>query len=470
MPNKTLSQLALPMVISFTVRFLFTIVDTVYAAEIKDEEPAAVAAIGLFIPVQVIFIALWVGLSAGFTASISQAFGAKDEPRVKLLKHAMRRILVALAPVCWLTAAAIWLIVPSLELGASLEESFLTYSLILVIGMPLAGFLSIYPDSIVKAHHDTVSTMIAGVSSTITNVVLNTVFVFAFGWGLAGIAVATLLSRYAGFAYAVRRTRALERERLAEEWPPTQPGNTPQRGPTAAILTLAIPGGLAYLLLLLEELLVAKLLTALPDKEIVLASYGVYNRLLSLAIMPASATAVALLPYVARLIPEGRIGDILRDLPRALGQALLLGLILAIPTGWIFAESLAGYFISDGRGFANAEEAKGHATSYLRLLPLAALCVIPYLMFRPVFEAANRAKLGSRLVVFKTLALALPLILAGRFLGPKLGMDPMMGLLSGMIASTVLASAMAVVFGRAVLREACREQSARPKEPQGAQR
>ena len=94
MPTKSLNALALPLVISFTFRFLFTLVDLIYAAEIRDEVPYGVAAIGLFIPIQTLFIALWVGLSAGFTRSISQAFGRHDQTRVDELKRAMIRINV----------------------------------------------------------------------------------------------------------------------------------------------------------------------------------------------------------------------------------------------------------------------------------------------------------------------------------------------------------------------------------------
>ena len=104
MPEKSLTALALPMVISFTFRFLFTLVDLVYAAEIKDEVPYGVAAIGMFIPIQTLFIALWVGLSAGFTSTLSQAFGRRDETRIRALKRAMISIHIALIPLMALMA------------------------------------------------------------------------------------------------------------------------------------------------------------------------------------------------------------------------------------------------------------------------------------------------------------------------------------------------------------------------------
>ena len=163
MPEKTLTKLALPLVFSFTFRFLFTLVDLIYAAEIKEEVPFGVAAIGLFIPIQTLSIAIWVGISTGFTATISQAFGRRDQARVSSLKKAMIKINIALVPLLLVLATTIYLTTPYRGLQAELQRDFLTYSLILVISMPFSGFLSIYPDSIVKAHHDTVSTMKAGI-------------------------------------------------------------------------------------------------------------------------------------------------------------------------------------------------------------------------------------------------------------------------------------------------------------------
>ena len=76
-------------------------------------------------------------------------------------------------------------------------------------------FWSIIPDSIVKAHHDTRSTMWAGIWSNVINVVLNTIFTFVFHWGIFGIALSTVVGRFGGLVYAQRRARAHEAAREA---------------------------------------------------------------------------------------------------------------------------------------------------------------------------------------------------------------------------------------------------------------
>ena len=448
MPTKSLNALATPLVISFTFRFMFTLVDLVFVRAIKDEAPEGVAAIGVFIPIQTLFIAIWVGLSAGFTASISQAFGKGDENRVRALKRAMIWLHLALVPVLLGFAAIIYLATPLLNLKPDLERDFLTYSLILVCAMPFSGFLSIYPDSIVKAHHDTISTMKAGIFSTLANVSLNALFIFVFDWGIAGIALATVFSRYAGLGYAAFRTHILERARLAgvdgEVW--DRGPSTWSRQPMREILALGLPGCLAFALVFGEEWTLTVLLTREADSEVYLAAVAVYNRLASLAIMPAVATAVAVLPFVARLAAENRVSEVRRDLWRSTVMSTGLVLAIAIPVGWLFPGALAEFFVGD-----RAAKAGANMTIYLALIPAVVVLALPYVLMRPVFEALGMPRIGVRVSVIKSLGFCVPLLVAGYFTAKTLDGDPLLGIIIGVMVGQLLASLVTVWFCRKLL-------------------
>src|SRR5262245_65512812 len=73
-------RMAVPLVISFWMRSLFTFVDTIYAATLGD---ASVAAIGLSIPFEFLMIAVWVGLSTGLTSNLARAMGARPGDRIR---------------------------------------------------------------------------------------------------------------------------------------------------------------------------------------------------------------------------------------------------------------------------------------------------------------------------------------------------------------------------------------------------
>ena len=118
MSTKSLQRMATPLMVSFTLRFLFTFVDLAYAA-VLGEDAAAVAAIGFYAPLQSIYIAIWVGLSAGFPACLSKAFGHRDDVRIRQLKRSMLRLLAVLVPVL---LAPIAFRRNVLTKGASLQE------------------------------------------------------------------------------------------------------------------------------------------------------------------------------------------------------------------------------------------------------------------------------------------------------------------------------------------------------------
>lgn len=448
MSTKSLQSMAAPLMVSFTLRFLFIFVDLAYAA-VLDDDNAAVAAIGFYAPLQSIHIALWVGLSAGFTACLSRAFGHRDQPRVAQLKRSMLVILAVMIPSLSAFGVGVYLAVPHLGLEPRLAEAFRIYASTLAIGGPLIGFWSIYPDSIVKAHQDTRSTMIAGLASAFTNVALNTLFVFAFGWGIFGIAFATVISRLAGLGYAVHRTRVLEQARESTAW---RASDQSWPAPVATILRLAAPGALTHVLMAIEGGVINKVLTGLPESTTAIASFAVYQQLLMLAMMPAAGASVAIIPYVALTLPSGDLERIRREFASTLRLIVAIAIGMTVCTGWLFAEPLASFFVDRQPGGHGG--AAPPTIEALRLLPLAALVGAPFYILRPVFEAAHRPRAGIEVSIARFVVLSAPLILAGRYLAPAVGLDALTGVILGIVTATGLATALAAHRAKSVLQQA----------------
>ena len=205
-------RMSAPLMVSFVMRSAFTFVDTIYAAI---EGDAAVAAIGLTFPFEFVMIAFWVGLSTGLTSVLSRAMGAKQGRRIEQYLQATWRLAWLVSPIFLLLGAAIWFIAPQFGLEEDVYRSFRIYGTVLIGGSALTTFWSVIPDSVVKAHQDTRSTMWAGIWSNVTNLALNTLFLFVFGWGVFGIALSTVIGRIAGLVYALRKAAAHEAKRLA---------------------------------------------------------------------------------------------------------------------------------------------------------------------------------------------------------------------------------------------------------------
>jgi Na+-driven multidrug efflux pump len=200
-----------------------------------------------------------------------------------------------------------------------------------------------------------------------------------------------------------------------------------------------------------EEGVINKVLSGLPDATDAIASFAVYHRILALALMPAAGASVAVVPYVALALPAGDLPRIRRDLRRTLLAIAGLALVLTAAAGWLFAAPLAEFFVGRRGTLADAAPPTVQA---LRLLPLAALAAAPFLLLRPVFEAAHRPRLGIELSVVRFVLLSAPLILAGRYLAPALGLEGLTGVILGVIAATALAGLLTARRARAVLAQA----------------
>ncbi len=437
--------LAGPLVVSFWLRSTFAWADTIFASLLRDADgnpigDASIAAIGLTLPFEFLQVALWVGTSNGLTARLAEAIGAGRGEQVAQLKRATLRILAALIALFVVLAAVVWVVTPRVPLDPLVAQQFRIYAVVLLAGGALTSFWSILPDSLVKAHHDTRSTMWAGLLSSVTNVALNAFFVFVIGLGILGIALSTVLGRLAGLAYASARAAAHERRRRAQ--PDQQrPGRFDR--PVRSILAIAVPSGATYVLMALESQFVNALLALRPDSTALLASWAVFDRGLRFLAMPLIAASVAMLPLAARLRGEGRLDQVERELGVGLRAGLAYAFLFAAPVTWLLAGPVA-------RALTDAEATRLNTMEALRWMPLAVAGLGPFLLARATWDGLARPRVGLVAAMLRT-ALVLPLIALGLHFHDRFGMAPVEGACLGFVLAVVLASAGMWRFTRTTL-------------------
>jgi len=440
-------RMAAPLVVSFVMRAAFTLVDTAYAATVGD---AAVAAVGLTIPFEFLMIAVWVGLSTGLTSCMSRAMGAHEGDKIRQYLRVTWILVIWASPAFVLVAVGIWIAAPHMKLDPAVSESFRIYGTVLVGGSALTTFWSVIPDSIVKAHHDTRSTMWAGIWSNVINVVLNTIFTFGFHWGVFGIALSTVIGRFGGLAYALRRARLHEQRRLAEGVDGAH-GMDPH--PCRSLLGLATPSALTFALTASETALVNWFLARGADATAAIAAFSVYYRVALFALNPVIATGVAMLPYAARMHGAGNVGALARGLRQALTASAVYSVAVIAPLVLVFAGPVAN-------AVSESAQTAHYAAVLLRLVPLACLTSAPFLLCRPFFEGLGRGRPGLGIAALRHAVLLPALLWLGMYLSARLRVPPLYGALAGSLIATSLASAVFVVWTRGVLRTASRAATA----------
>lgn len=436
--DPSLLRMSGPLMVSFTMRAAFTFVDTIYAATIGD---TAVAAIGLTVPFEFLMIALWVGLSTGLTSVLSRAVGANRHARFDQYKRCTLRMVSVATPLFAMMGVGIWVFSPWVRLDPQVLDSFRVYGTTLIIGASLTTFWSVIPDSIVKAHQDTKSTMWAGIWSNVINVILNTIFLFVFHWGVFGIALSTVIGRIGGLIYALGRARWHERKRLAMVG--GEPGDL-DPAPYRNILALAVPASLTFALMAAETALINGILANLDRPTEALASYSIYYRVTLFAFNPVIALSVAMLPYAARRFGKGDIPGIRKGLRVAATFSAVYSLAIVGPVLLLGAPTFANLL-------TESELTARYTAFGLRLVPLACLIGAPFLFVRPVFEGMQRGRPGLVMAVFRYLVLTVPLAWLGARIASAIDMPELYGLLVGLLVSGAIASVVFVAWLRAAL-------------------
>jgi len=432
-------RLTAPLVVSFWMRAAVTLVDTIYASFMGD---SAVAAIGLTIPVEFLMIAAWIGLSTGLTSCLSRAMGSRADSQVDQYLGVGWRLVATVAPLFVVVAVGVWVAAPRLGLDPATARGFQVYGTVLIGGSACTMFWSIIPDSLIKAHQDTRSTMWAGIWTNIINVVLNTLFLFVFHWGLFGIALSTVLGRIGGLAYARARARHHETRRRARL---PHPGGPSDPAPLRAVLHLAVPASVTFSLMAMEGALINGLLGSLQRATEAIAAYSIYYRVFLFALQPVIAMSVAMLPFAARRYGAGDGEGIRRGLRQAAVATALYSMLIVGPVMFAISPWLA-------RQLAESELTMRYATFGLRTVPFACLLGAPFLLARPVFEAMQRGKPGLVMALVRYVVLTGPLAWLGMSVAKAWAQPSLYGLIVGLLVAAAVASAGFYLWLRSGLR------------------
>lgn len=190
-PLKAIFTMSLPVVLGMMVNIVYNLVDTYFIGLMGDE--LQLAASSLASPIFVLTMALASLIGTGGASYLSRSLGAgKKEEAEKTVATAIFLIclfgaLTALAGIVFRKQ------IPNL-LGAS-EQSFgftLQYVLILMVGgcFIIGNFVL---GQLIRAEGSTKLSMIGMMLGTVANIILDPIFIFTFGWGIAGAAIATVV-------------------------------------------------------------------------------------------------------------------------------------------------------------------------------------------------------------------------------------------------------------------------------------
>ncbi|WP_440952339.1 MATE family efflux transporter [Methanococcoides sp. FTZ1] len=192
-------KLSVPAIVGLLVQALYNLVDTIFIGRgLGEQSMLGIAGISVAFPVQILMMAIALGVGIGGSSIISRALGKKDILKAERTVANMIT-LVVVASIAF-TALALMFLDPMLKIfGAS--ETVLPfaneYTRYIVIGTTFFTFSAAMSNAI-RAEGNTRFAMAIMVISSIANIILDPLFIFEFGMGVKGAAIATVISQVIG--------------------------------------------------------------------------------------------------------------------------------------------------------------------------------------------------------------------------------------------------------------------------------
>lgn len=200
-PTKGLLLYTLPILGSVFFTQLYNIADSLVAGNFLGEN--ALAAVGNASEITLIYSAFAIGCNMGCSVVISQLFGSKDH---KALKTAVSTSYISFGILCVILTVLGMIFSPSALKLIRTPEGILhdstVYIEIYTLGMPFVFFYNI-ATGIYSALGDSRTPFIFLAASSTANIFVDILFVTAFGSGVEGLALATVICQGASCILAV---------------------------------------------------------------------------------------------------------------------------------------------------------------------------------------------------------------------------------------------------------------------------
>ena len=319
-PRKILWQFALPMFISVIFQLLYNIADSIIVGNFAMHGEDALAAVGASYPITMIFMAIALGCNTGCAVVISQLFGAK---RYREMKTAVSTTLLAsLVISVVLTIFGLFFRRGMLKMISTPENIFADADVYLKIYIGGFVFLFFYNvvTGIFTSLGDSKTPLYFLIGSSVSNIILDYVFVAMFHWDVAGVAWATFVCQGIACVLALvtlqKRLKSIEVGEKAESfsWPMLK-----------KVMAFAIPSILQQSFVSIGNIFVQNLINSFGSS--VIAGYSAAIKINTFAVTCFSTTGNAVSSFTAQNVGAGYYDRVMKGLK----AGLLMGLIIGIP-------------------------------------------------------------------------------------------------------------------------------------------
>ncbi|MHB8158430.1 MAG: MATE family efflux transporter [Desulfocucumaceae bacterium] len=306
---------------------------------------AALAAISAFFPLFFLLVSFTIGIGAGSSILIGQAYGARNEERMKAVVGTTLTFTFLLSLVLALIGGIFtWDILSLMGTPANIIAVSVHYARILFLSLPVM-FLYFAYTTFMRGTGDSRTPFYSLIVSTALNLFLLPFLIF--GWlglpefGIYGAAYASVIATVITFVlmiiYLSKTNHPLQFDASVRQHLRIDPGLL------KLLLRLGIPSSISMILVSLSEIAVITFVNRFGSDAT--AAYGAVNQVASYVQMPAVSLGMAVSIFASQSIGANRL-DRLKDVVRA---GVLLNYVICgtlITLVYLFSQDILSWFIT----------------------------------------------------------------------------------------------------------------------------
>lgn len=334
-PSKLILSFALPLMLGNVFQQFYTVVDTMVVGKVLGVN--ALAAVGAADWMNWMMLGIVQGFAQGFAILMAQEFGAQKPAALR--KVIGNSTILAVLSSIVLTVIGLLIARPVLMLlqtPADILDGALLYLRIMFAGIPIVMAYNLLA-SILRSLGDGKTPLKAMIVASITNIVLDLLFVLGFRWGIAGAASATLVAQVVSSVYCYYYIRKIEILKLAKE------DFTLQSSLGGKLMMLGLPMAFQNCIIAVGGMIVQFVVNGFG--VLFIAGFTATNKLYGILEIAATSYGYAMITYVGQNLGAGKHKRIREGMRSATVIAVITSAIIAVIM-LLFGKMILGAFIS----------------------------------------------------------------------------------------------------------------------------
>ena len=394
--NKLMVQMGIPMILSMALQAVYNIVDSAFVGNMGEGSEAALNALTLVFPVQMLMVAFAVGTGVGTNALLALTLGQQNRDKAAKVAGNGLFLGVLIYGIClYFGCIGVPVYIHMQTIDPQVFSMGVTYLRICCILSPGVIFQALFEKLLQSTGRSLYST-IAQIVGALTNIVLDPIMIYGIGFmpklGIAGAAYATVIGQFVAAILGYIFHKKLNRE-FKHGIRFMRPDLQIIRG----IYSIGLPAIIAQALM---SFMVYAMNLILKFDSSAQTAYGLFYKVQQFALFMAFGLRDAITPIVSfayGMHSKKRIRD---GIKFGLFYTLAL-MILAVVVTEIFPDAFAALF--------NAGQSRENFVGAMRIISISFIFAGINIAYQGIFQALNGGMESLVISLIRQFVIVLPL-------------------------------------------------------------